>query len=61
MTKAQEMFHAIVGDPRREDDKRTLVLPVKLEPGRTCAMCGPRSLIAHPWAQTATAARAPGS
>jgi RNA polymerase sigma-70 factor (ECF subfamily) len=37
-TLSQETFPKLSGKPRYEADKRTCVLPVKLEPGRTYAI-----------------------
>ncbi len=38
VTLSKETFPAIAGEPRYEGDKRTLTLPVKLEPGKTYAI-----------------------
>jgi RNA polymerase sigma-70 factor (ECF subfamily) len=38
VTVTKETFPATAGDPRYDRDKRTFVLPVKLEPGKTYAI-----------------------
>lgn len=35
---SKETFPAVAGDPKYDRDKRTFVLPVKLEPGKTYAV-----------------------
>jgi RNA polymerase sigma-70 factor (ECF subfamily) len=37
-TMSKESFPTVDGKPAYEDDKRTCVLPVKLEPGKTYAI-----------------------
>ena len=37
-TLSKETFPEVAGKPRYRDDKRTCVLPVKLEPGKTYAV-----------------------
>jgi hypothetical protein len=38
VTLSKESFPTTAGDPKYDVDKRTFVLPVKLEPGRTYAL-----------------------
>jgi hypothetical protein len=38
VTLSKESFPSTTGDPKYDRDKRTFVLPVKLEPGRTYAL-----------------------